>query len=98
MLCLCASAPDMKAIGVRTILDLRRMDRPCKKKGKFVDKVRLVGRYAMKARILLFSRQQLFKGPSRSASWSKHQGCEGCEHASFLLCCKSSMHACRGPA
>ncbi len=51
ILLLC-SAPDMKAIGVKTILDLRRMDRPCKKKGRFVDKVRLVGRYAWKARVL----------------------------------------------
>ena len=44
------SAPDMKALGVRTILDLRRLDRPCKKKGSFVDTARLVGRYAMKVR------------------------------------------------
>jgi hypothetical protein len=42
----------MKAIGVRTILDLRRMDRPCKKKGKVMDQVRLAGRYTLQVRAL----------------------------------------------
>lgn len=50
---LLCSAPDMKALGVRTILDLRRMDRPCKKKGNVLDTVRLVGRYAVKVGVVL---------------------------------------------
>ena len=35
---------------MRTILDLRRMDRPCKKKGKKIDKLRTVARAARKVR------------------------------------------------
>ena len=46
------SASDMKAIGVRSILDLRRMDRPCKKRGKVMDQVRLAGRYTLQVRTL----------------------------------------------
>lgn len=33
---------------MRTILDLRRMDRPCKKKGKKMDKLRTAARAVRK--------------------------------------------------
>ena len=42
------SADDMRRYGVRTILDLRRMDRPCKKKGKKIDKLLTAARAARK--------------------------------------------------
>ena len=42
------SADDMRRYGIQTILDLRRMDRPCKKKGKRIDKLRTAVRFARK--------------------------------------------------
>lgn len=45
---MCCSGEDMKRYGVQTVLDLRRMDRPCKKKGKKIDQIRLAGRYVQK--------------------------------------------------
>ena len=42
------SADDMGRYGIQTILDLRRMDRPCKKKGKRIDKLRTAVRFARK--------------------------------------------------
>jgi hypothetical protein len=49
MIIRCASSgEDMKRFGVKTILDLRRMDRPCKKKGRQIDRLRFVLRYARK--------------------------------------------------
>lgn len=44
------SAEDMRRYGISTILDLRRMDRPCKKKGKKIDKLRTAVRFARKVR------------------------------------------------
>lgn len=45
---MCCSGEEMERYGVHTVLDLRRMDRPCKKKGKKIDQIRLAGRYAQK--------------------------------------------------
>ena len=42
------SADDMRRYSIQTILDLRRMDRPCKKKGKRIDKLRTAVRFARK--------------------------------------------------
>lgn len=42
------SADDMRKYGIGTILDLRRMDRPCKKKGKKIDRMRTIARIARK--------------------------------------------------
>ena len=51
MLCLMTcSGADMERYGIKTILDLKRMDRPCKKKGKKIDQLRLAGRYIQKVR------------------------------------------------
>ncbi len=49
----CCSGEDMERYGVQTILDLRRMDRPCKKKGKKIDQIRLAGRYVQKVCLTL---------------------------------------------
>ena len=38
----------MERYGIKTILDLRRMDRPCKKKGKKTEQLKLAGRYMRK--------------------------------------------------
>ncbi len=47
---LARSGDDMRKCGIRTILDLRRMDRPCKKKGKKVDRIHTVARIVRKVR------------------------------------------------
>ncbi|CAL8466634.1 g6170 [Coccomyxa elongata] len=53
------SGEDMERYGVHTVLDLRRMDRPCKKKGNKIDQIRLAGRYVQKGpKILMGERMK----------------------------------------